>query len=71
MRYYLYTGFWYWAMSPAAFRYNDAYVAGVDLGGTSSYFYVGDTGAVRPVISLKSNAISGGTGTMTDPFVVS
>ena len=69
--YYLYSGRWYKTMSPYSFNSGYAYVDGVDSGGR---FYTmsassHDT-AVRPVVSLKSDAISGGSGTMTDPFFV-
>ena len=39
--------------------------------GNVSYGLVGShNGAVRPVVSLKSSSITGGTGTSADPFVV-
>ena len=70
--YYLYNGNYYWTMTPWSFFGGDAFVdsvfdAGLDFG------YVNDSsgsGAARAVISLNSNAISVGSGTMTDPFVV-
>lgn len=73
--YYLYNGnyYWtmtpcYWTMTPWAFEGGAAYVDFVDDFG---YFdIVNGIYAARAVISLNSNAISVGSGTMTDPFVV-
>lgn len=66
--YYLYNGNYYWTMTPWAFVGGAAYVDFVD---DSGYFdIVNNTYAARAVISLNSNAISVGSGTMTDPFVV-
>ncbi len=67
--YYLYNGNYYWTMTPWVFLGGNAYVdsvfdAGLDFGSVS------DASAARAVISLNSNAISAGSGTMTDPFVV-
>ena len=67
--YYLYNGNYYWTMTPWVFLGGNAYVdsvfeAGLDFGSVS------DAIAARAVISLNSNAISAGSGTMTDPFVV-
>lgn len=57
-------------MTPFAFMSGCASVNGVDRSGRVSYYIVDFTFNVRPVVSLKSNAISGGSGTMTDPFLV-
>ena len=66
--YYLYNGNYYWTMTPWAFVGGAAYVDFVDDFG---YFdIVNNTYAARAVISLNSNALSVGSGTMTDPFVV-
>lgn len=73
MDYYLYTGYWYWTMTSHTFT--DGY-AGVDYvgsgsGGNLDFSYVFSAGgSARPVVSLNSDAISGGRGTITDPFVV-
>ena len=70
-KYYLYTGNWYWTMSPSNFD-----------GSLAGEFYVYNTGflrnsdvrnnygAVRAVISLSSGALSSGLGTKTDPFKI-
>lgn len=67
--YYLYNGNYYWTMTPFAFSGGFAFVGFVDAG---DLFYgdVSTVYAARAVISLNSNAISVGSGTMTDPFVV-
>ncbi len=68
--FYLYSDYWYWTMTPNIFAGGDANVGSVDgvrLGSSD----VGSTGgSVRPVVSLKSDAISGGQGTYTDPFTI-
>ena len=72
--YYLYSGVWYWTRAP--YSYASGY-AGVYVVGNFGNLYsndvnsVSDTyGAVRPVVSLKSDAISGGSGTAASPFLV-
>ena len=68
--FYLYNGEFYWTMTPFAFAGGFAYVGSLgDLGGVY-YSYVGNYYGVRPVVSLRSDAIFGGSGTMNDPFVV-
>ena len=73
--YYLYPkgGNWhYWTMTPGDF--SGGYAGGVgrvyEVGYVDIYF-VDSNNAVRPVVSLLSNAISGGDGTMGNPFYVS
>ncbi|MBQ8892493.1 MAG: hypothetical protein IJ068_06505, partial [Bacilli bacterium] len=71
---YLYTGYWYWLLSPANFYGNLAYARAGDVstGGESDYSNVSFTsGGVRPVVSLNHGTqIYGGTGTATDPYIV-
>ena len=67
--YYLYTGQPYWTMSPS-----DALNA--DVFDVNSYGYlhwnsVSGTYGVRPVINLKADVTLTGTGTASDPYVVS
>ena len=70
--YYLYTGQTYWTMSPSYF----------DSTGTASVFIVGSfgdlniwnvtsTSGVRPVLNLSADVTLTGSGTQTDPYVVS
>ena len=72
--YYLYTGNYYWTMSPYHFYSpnSHAYVFRVH-----SYGYLGNSnvswtaGGVRPVINLKSSVqITGGDGTADNPYIV-
>lgn len=68
--YYLYTGYWYWTMTPDAFAGGFAGVDNVLNFGYLNDDDVDNVNAVRPVVSLKSDAITGGSGTSNDPFVV-
>lgn len=71
--YYLYPAngdYWYWTMTPFAYAGGFAYVDLVYVGGSVYNYSVGDNFAVRPVVSLKSDAISGGVGTSGNPFYV-
>lgn len=76
--YYLYTNYWFWSMTPFVYVNPDNSAGGgnafVDFVGDG---FAGDVGsvvnlsnAVRPVVSLKSDAISGGSGTSSSPFLV-
>lgn len=69
--YYLYNGNNYWTMTPWTFSGSNAFVDYV-LDGALDFNGVEVDGSIeaRAVISLNSNAISAGSGTMTDPFVV-
>ena len=72
--YYLYPkggNYHYWTMTPNRFAGGHAYVDDVSAGGIVNYRNVGyGNDAVRPVVTLKSNAISGGDGTVGNPFYV-
>ena len=68
--FYLRVGYYYWPMTPFAFTNGGAFVARVGSHGLLDYNVVYYSNAVRPVVSLKSYAISGGSGTMTNPFLV-
>ena len=69
--YYLYSGSWYWTMSPNSSSSDDAGVKYVTHDGSLNYMsYNYFVGAVRPVVSLKFDAISGGSGTAASPFLV-
>ena len=63
--------YWYWTMIPTVAAIGGASVNYVNNGGyfAGNNVYFTD-GAVRPVVSLKSNAISGGSGTAASPFLV-
>ena len=69
--FYLYSGDWYWTLTPfaaAGGRAGVDYV--IDVGFLDNYYVVNFTSGVRPVVSLSSDAISGGRGTMDDPWIV-
>ena len=69
--YYLFDNFWYWSMTPEAFAGDYALVDRVyDNGNVSDASVNYNLGAVRPVVSLRPDAISGGNGTMSNPFFV-
>ena len=75
--YYLFdNGGYYWTMTPGVFQANsdgaggDAYVDDVIYGGFVKFDDVNNFGAARPVVTLVSNAISGGDGTSGNPFYV-
>lgn len=69
--YYLYSGAWYWTMAPYSYASGNANVDDVySNGGLGNYVVNYAIGAVRPVVSLKSDAISGGSGTAASPFLV-
>lgn len=71
--YYLYPkngDYFYWTMTPFAYAGGNA---GVDRVGSGGIVIGGDVSgydAVRPVVSLKSDAIGGGVGTVNNPFYV-
>ena len=68
--YYLFTGNFYWSMTPVAFAGGSAGVGNVDDDGGVNSYGVNDSGGVRSVVSLRSDVITGGNGTMNNPFVI-
>ena len=71
--YYLYLkngDYSYWTMTPIAYLDSAAVVGDVPIDGSVFSSGVGSNDAVRPVVSLKSDAISGGVGTVNNPFYV-
>lgn len=74
---YLVTGNDFWTMTPAG-GYNPfgdagwyALVFNVSSSGNFDDYYVNDAYGLRPVVNLKSGVTITGSGTMTDPYVVS
>ena len=62
---------YYWTLSPFAFRDDDVYVWFAFDDGALVVDAVGNSHALRPVVSLKSaTTISGGNGTASSPFIV-
>ena len=69
--YYLYTGNFYWTMSPYYFHGSFASVRIVGRDGYANYSGIVDSGyGVRPALNLKSGSLKSGSGTATDPFLV-
>lgn len=68
--FYLFNGDFCWTMTPFFFAGGDASVGNLNGSGDVSNDFVYDYSGVRPVVSLRSDAILGGSGTMNDPFVV-
>ena len=73
--YYLTTGNCYWTGSPYVYSYvyssGRARVRAVNYVGYFDYNYVDGSGGVRPVINLKSDSLTQGSGVVTDPYRVS
>ena len=70
--YYLYTGQYYWTMSPYYFNSSGrAYVFVVNSSGGLSNWRVAYAYGVRPVLNLSADVTLTGSGTQTDPYVVS
>ena len=71
--YYLYTGNYYWGLSPSYFsNVRNAYGFLVDSSGNLHLSYVRDTVGARPAVSLASGTEfeNGGDGTKNNPYVV-
>ena len=70
-QYYLYSGADFWTISPAYYWESSAFASVHEFsGGIGNTNYYRDSSYVRPVINLKADAITGGSGTVNDPFVV-
>ena len=68
---YLYTGQYYWTMSPLMTdSYGDSGVFLVDSDGWLSSSTLYGTHGVRPVINISPNVTITGSGTIQDPYVV-
>ena len=70
--FYLYTGKYYWALSPYNFNGSNAHEFDLASDGSLSYGDVGYSDGVRPSVSLQPGiAITGGgSGTAAEPFVI-
>ena len=62
--------YWYWTMTPFATSHGKIFVYTVFFDSLYPGSISDEEGAARPVVSLRADAISGGSGTMTDPFTV-
>ncbi|MBQ3141992.1 MAG: hypothetical protein IJB82_00610, partial [Bacilli bacterium] len=69
--YYLYTGDFYWTMSPRDFSASYALVFTVNSGGALGGYRVSGTRAAVPVVSLKNDAeVEKGTGAYNNPYII-
>ena len=62
---------YFWTMSPAGFSGSYSYVWFVTATGNVYNYSVNSTSTVRPVIILNADTLATGSGTSSDPFVVS
>jgi len=69
--YYLYTGHYYYTMSSYNFASSTANIFGVNASGALSYSNNYTSYGVKPVISIRADAIASGSGTTSSPFIVS
>ena len=70
--YYLYTGEYYWTISPFSYYRNyGAWVFRIGTNGEIVYNYVDNSWGIRPVINLKADVTLTGSGTSTDPYRIS
>ena len=67
--FYLYTNSTFWAMTPFGVANGVAQITRYNMGFVDIDSSTGEWG-VRPVISIKYNALTTGSGTMSDPFSV-
>ncbi len=70
--YFLYTGAWYWTMSPIDFSEGIAHAGSIgSFGGIDNYGNVNIVGGVRPVINLSADVeIIQGDGTSSEPYII-
>ena len=68
--YYLYTGNYYWTMSPSHFNGGYANVRSVNSSGIANNFSVSNLDGVRPTINLKANSLKLGDGSASNPYTV-
>lgn len=68
--YYLYTGNYYWTISPSNFdSFNSANVRFAYNNGIAYYSNLFESNGMRPVINLKTNSLKLGDGTALNPFL--
>ena len=68
--YYLYSGNQFLTMTPHSFSSSTAYIYGVNGSGNLVSSNAGTSYSIRPVISLKPDALKTGSGTASSPFKV-
>ena len=68
--FYLYTGQWFWALSPWCFDNSAAWEFNLYSVGGLLYNYVSNSYGVRPSVSLQPGIEMRGSGTSAEPFVI-
>ena len=70
--YYLYTGQWWWGLSPYYYNGEITDVRFIDPNGNvySEYGSVRGVGGVKPVINLKQGTLKSGNGTITNAYLI-
>ena len=66
--YYLYSGQYYWTMSPSSFDGRRASERTVSSNGNADNNYYVYTSGARPVLNLNSEILKNGNGTVSDPY---
>ena len=69
--YYLYNNTYFWTMSPAGFSGSRSNVWYVTVAADIRNTIVNDTNCLRPVLILNADTLATGSGTSSDPYVVS
>ncbi len=70
-KYYLYTGNWYYTMTPYYYNGTSAMILYMySNGAVNGAENVNDGGSVKPVINLKPNSLKSGSGTMDNPYTI-
>ena len=68
-KYYLYTNYTYWTMSPSFFYKSSAFEFNVS-DSLYNYYSVNRSYGVRPVISISGSSLQSGTGSKTNPYKI-
>ena len=66
--YYLYSGSWYWTLSPSYFSGINALLVSVHENGGVDNYNVFSYGGVRPVLNLSKEVLNNGDGSMENPY---
>ena len=69
-KYYLYTGFYCWTMSPLFYASTGAFEFRIDTAGRLDINTVNGGNRTRPVISISGTALNLGNGTKDNPFKI-
>ena len=69
-KYYLYSGTWYWTMSPDRSDERGSVARDIYLDGNVGGSYVEHSSGIKPVINLKGASLKLGDGTASNPYCV-